>query len=597
MTQQINIFEGFIPRYKITKPIRLIEMFAGIGSQYQALKNLGVNVEHHKIVEWQVDSIQTYNDIHVRDYRNHSENLTDSEVIDKLVSLGISKDYNAPMTLEQVKRKGIEWARKVYNNIVATKNLVNISYVQGKDLEITETNKYDYVLTYSFPCQDLSLAGKLGGMSRNSGTRSGLLWEVERILKESKQLPKILLMENVPDVIGSNFIKDFKEWEEFLRSLGYSNFTEILNAKDYGIPQNRQRAFMVSVLGEYLYDFPQKQPLKLRLKDMLEEKVDEKYYLSHNLVKFFEKHTQKQKELGNGFAFSPTDGNSVAKCVTTKNGTRPDDNYVKDIFISQDKRLPEMIDKIDFNSNEPQSLDLYNRTVSDISQTLTLPNHNSQAIVVKGVKRIGGLFDNEKGKHQAGSIYDSKGLSPTIDTMSGGHRQPLIIEPSITIPEDTKLGYALEYESDGIYINRPHQKRGVVQKQMIQTIKTDSSDIGVVVKEYSDYSIEKIKGNLVDTNGVEIVIGSTQKNAFVGSINEHAPSLTSAMGSGGGHTPMITNNLRIRKLTPKECYRLMGFSDKAFDYAQENASNSTLYHQAGDSIVVNVLMAIFKELL
>jgi DNA (cytosine-5)-methyltransferase 1 len=337
------------------------------------------------------------------------------------------------------------------------------------------------------------------------------------------------LMENVPDVIGSNFIKDFKEWEEFLRSLGYSNFTEILNAKDYGIPQNRQRAFMVSILGEYLYDFPQKQPLKLRLKDMLEEKVDEKYYLSHNLVKFFEKHTQKQKELGNGFAFSPTDGNSVAKCVTTKNGTRPDDNYVKDIFISQDKRLPEMIDKIDFNSNEPQSLDLYNRTVSDISQTLTLPNHNAQAVVV---------------------------------------------------PEDTKLGYALAYEGDGIYINRPHQKRGVVQKQMIQTLKADSNDVGVVVKEYSDYSLEKIKGNLVDTNGV---VGTITANAMQ-SLNHD-------------NCHIVKHNLRIRKLTPRECYRLMGFSDKAFDYAQENASNSTLYHQAGDSIVVNVLMAIFKELL
>jgi DNA (cytosine-5)-methyltransferase 1 len=367
---------------------------------------------------------------------------------------------------------------------------------------------------------------------------------------------------------------------------GYSNFTEILNAKDYGIPQNRQRAFMVSILGEYLYDFPQKQPLKLRLKDMLEEKVDEKYYLSHNLVKFFEKHTQKQKELGNGFAFSPTDGNSVAKCVTTKNGTRPDDNYVKDIFISQDKRLPEMIDKIDFNSNEPQSLDLYNRTVSNISQTLTLPNHNSQAIVVKGVKRIGGLFDNEKGKHQAGSIYDSKGLSPTIDTMSGGHRQPLIIEPSIMIPEDTKLGYALAYEGDGIYINRPHQKRGVVQKQMIQTLKADSNDVGVVVpntKEYANYI------TWLDDKGR---INTQDHRAY---FEDRISGVVPAMERG---TPNVfLNNLRIRKLTPRECYRLMGFSDKAFDYAQENASNSTLYHQAGDSIVVNVLMAIFKELL
>jgi DNA (cytosine-5)-methyltransferase 1 len=309
-------------------------------------------------------------------------------------------------------------------------------------------------------------------MSRNSGTRSGLLWEVERILKETKQLPKVLLMENVPEVIGSNFIKDFQEWEAFLTSLGYSNHTEILNAKHYGIPQNRQRAFMVSILGNYLYNFPQKIALDLRLRDMLEGNVDEKFYLSEKLFNFFVENHKKNKEKGNGFAFSPSNGESVAKCITTLAGNRMDDN-----FIDETKEYANYITWLD--DKDPKK----------------------------------------------------------------------ITEPSISIPEDTNLGYALAHEGDGVYINRPEQKRGVVQNQMIQTIKTSSNDIGVVVA--GQFQLKEINNK----------------------------------------------NLRIRKLTPKECYRLMGFSDQAFDLAQANQSNSTLYHQAGDSIVVNVLMAIFKELL
>jgi DNA (cytosine-5)-methyltransferase 1 len=461
-------------------------MFAGIGSQYQALKNLGANVEHHRIVEWQVNSIQTYNDIHIQDYTNYSDKLTDSEVIDKLVSLGVSTDYNAPMTYEQVKRKGSEWARKVYNNVVATKNLVNISSVKGEDLAITDTDKYDYVLTYSFPCQDLSLAGKSKGMSRNSGTRSGLLWEVERILKETKQLPKILLMENVPEVIGSNFIKDFQEWEAFLTSLGYSSHTEILNAKHYGIPQNRQRAFMVSILGNYLYNFPQKIPLDLRLRDMLEEKVDEKYYLSSEKIQNISEWKAQQDPL------KDIDKEKLISPTLTARGAGEDHSGMilvtdKDLFKSKDKRLPEMLNKIDFDTEEPQSLDLYNRTVSDISQTLTLPNHNSQAIAVKETKEYANYI----------TWLDEKGRINTQD-----HRA---------------------YFEDRISGVVPAVERGT-------------------------------------------------PNVFL-------------------------NNLRIRKLTPRECYRLMGFSDQAFDLAQVNQSNSTLYHQAGDSIVVNVLMAIFKELL
>lgn len=123
-------------------------------------------------------------------------------------------------------------------------------------------------------------------MTKGSGTRSGLLWEVERILDECNgELPHVLLMENVPQVIGKNNIKDFQLWRRKLEELGYSNYVELLNAKNYGIPQNRNRCFMVSILGDYHYTFPKKIKLEKKLKDLLEEKVDEKYYLSDKAIK------------------------------------------------------------------------------------------------------------------------------------------------------------------------------------------------------------------------------------------------------------------------------------------------------------------------
>lgn len=134
--EQISMFEMLYPSYRITKPIRLIELFAGYGSQALALKYLGANFEYHKIVEWAVKSIEAYNEIHFGDTTNYSKDLSDQEVLEYLVSKGISMDYNQPMTREQIKRKGIEWQRKVYNDIIATHNLVDISRVHAADLEI-----------------------------------------------------------------------------------------------------------------------------------------------------------------------------------------------------------------------------------------------------------------------------------------------------------------------------------------------------------------------------------------------------------------------------------------------------------------------------
>jgi DNA (cytosine-5)-methyltransferase 1 len=136
-------------------------------------------------------------------------------------------------------------------------------------------------------------------------------------------------MENVPQIANKKNREHFQKWIDFLSILGYSSKWEILNSKDYKIPQNRKRCFMVSWLGDYYYDFPPAKPLKLRLKDMLEDKVAAKYYLSDKTVEMFIKHTQKKQAQGCGFKCEATDGEGVGKCISTKAGSRTDDNFVK----------------------------------------------------------------------------------------------------------------------------------------------------------------------------------------------------------------------------------------------------------------------------
>ena len=231
MIEEYDLFSYSTPRFKIDKPIRLIELFAGIGSQAKALENIGTDFVHWKVIEWDKYAIASYNAIHGTNFETS-----------------------------------------------------DIQKIHAEDLEIRERESYCYIMTYSFPCQDLSLAGNQKGMTKGSKTRSGLLWEVERILDECDELPQVLLMENVPQVIGKKNIRDFQLWRRKLEQLGYSNYVQLLNAKDYGIPQNRNRCFMVSILGDYYYSFPKKKKLELKLKDMLEDQVDEKYYLSDKTI-------------------------------------------------------------------------------------------------------------------------------------------------------------------------------------------------------------------------------------------------------------------------------------------------------------------------
>jgi DNA (cytosine-5)-methyltransferase 1 len=295
---QFNLFNFDKEHFKIDKPIRLIELFSGIGAQAKALEILGVPFEHWKTCEWAYPSIKAYNSIHLKDFADYSANLNKQELIAYLQG-NISTDYNTPC---DVSKKNEQWLRETYNHCIATHNMMNIMKIGGKDLEIVDVDKYCYIITYSFPCQDLSLAGTRKGMATSQadgGTRSGLLWEVERILDELENKPQILLMENVPEVIGTKNVEHFNKWLAKLESLGYSNFFQILNAKDYGIPQNRRRCFMVSILGEWAYDFPLKIKLEYRLKDFLEKEVDEKYYLTKKKIKEISNWEAQQKPLDN----------------------------------------------------------------------------------------------------------------------------------------------------------------------------------------------------------------------------------------------------------------------------------------------------------
>ena len=148
---QLDLFNASRETKKIAKPIRLIELFAGIGAQHKALSVLGVPFESWKICEWAIPSIKAYNAIHIKDTTDYSANKTLQEMLERIN--GVSTNYNTPIPEKVLAKKPESWVRDVYNNVVATRNLVNIMNVKGSDLEVKETDKYEYILTYSFPCQ------------------------------------------------------------------------------------------------------------------------------------------------------------------------------------------------------------------------------------------------------------------------------------------------------------------------------------------------------------------------------------------------------------------------------------------------------------
>lgn len=327
-------------------------------------------------------------------------------------------------------------------------------------------------------CQDFSVAGNQKGLIDSEGnqTRSGLLFEVERLIETAKahdELPEYLLMENVKNLVSKKFKPDFDRWLNKLEELGYKNYWKVLNAKDYLIAQNRERVFVVSIRKDIdkVYEFPEPKPLTKRLKDILEEKVDEKYYLSDKAIAGFKKHNINHEAKGTGFIWKPKTGDDLANCLRANGALCPTDNTI----IEEGNIYP--------NSGNPQ----------------------------------------------AGRIYNSDGISPCLDTCSGGNRMPKIVEEPLIAA------------SRGRY-----QEDGSTEQQLE-----------------------------INETGCANTLTTVQKDNLV-----------------------VENKMRIRRLTPKECWRLMAFTDEEFDKVQATGiSNTQLYKMAGNSIVVNCLIALFFNLL
>lgn len=235
--------------------MRVVETFSGIGSQAKALHNIGIDHDIVATVEWDITAIYAYDIIHNGvQTSKHYNNLSKLELIEKLKTYTLSGNGKSPLERNSLKIMSTEALRRILYAIERTNNLVSITDVKAQMLP-----KNIDLLTYSFPCQDLSICGawhgNMSGIDRDANNRSGMLWQVERILQEyveyNLKLPKFLLMENVSNILSETHKHNFYEWKDYLNSIGYYNKVYTLNATDFGLPQNRKRTYMISVLCEY----------------------------------------------------------------------------------------------------------------------------------------------------------------------------------------------------------------------------------------------------------------------------------------------------------------------------------------------------------
>lgn len=586
------------------KTIRLIELFAGIGTQYQALKRIGADVESYLISDWNIPSniayramLKAVNDI--PEEIDYTDGLTRVEVEDKLIALGLSLDGKNPLLKKTLKRKNEKWQRDILNSFYYTHNLGSITNIHAEDLKITEKDKYDYYMTYSFPCQDLSLAGKQAGMKKGSGTRSGLLWEVERLLQESTdkglELPDVLLMENVPQVCSGKNKEDFEDWKNFLSSLGYKNFVKILDAADFEVPQSRKRCFMVSILKDVSYEFPEAIPLTRCVDDILETDVDEKYYIN----------TPKAKEL-------------IQSLIDR--GELSDRN----VFCA------------DGGINNPKIKSISNCITARQDRGISNRASEGNVIVEKKPIQLGNIMEENGFKNpQCGRVYDKNACSPTLNTCNGGNHEPKIIVDDIYNSREARIykkyspalranrqGFKTIVAMRGRPVCNPNlQIAGLPTKQRLEINKEGISNTLTTVQKdnlvleniiYDDYNnnipdeqsrigtITPTCGNSALRNGKKIIERVEQissDNSQCGTVvSDEGLFPTLSAGCHGYANPHIYTQYRVRKLTPKECGRLMGVDDAVIDSMGKVLSNSKLYQCFGNAIVVDVLCAIFSQL-
>lgn len=339
------------------KKIKMLSLFSGIGSPEQALKNLGYEIDLVGFSEIDKYAIKSYCAVHEV---NESFNLGDITTID---------------------------IEKLPGNIE--------------------------LITHGSPCQDFSVAGKGKGGDEGTGTRSSLMWNTVAICEHCK--PKYVIWENVKNVLSKKHRHNFDKYLNEMDRIGYKNYYQVLNAKDFGVPQNRERVFVVSIRKDIVKEFNFPKPFDdgVRLKDVLENEVEEKYFVdmekSEKLIQEFittNKKTLNINPSGKGMN-GVVRNDDIAASITTNKG-------------EGQKILCPCItpDRVNKRQNG-------RRFKEDGEPMFTLTSQDRHGVLE--AKRIGGIFDNEKGKHQAGSVWDKNGLAPTLDTMQGGYRQPCVI--------------------------------------------------------------------------------------------------------------------------------------------------------------------------
>lgn len=462
--------------------MNFLSLFSGIGAPEKALENLGI------------------------DY-----NLVGYCEIDKYASRSYSAIHGVP----------------------ESKNFGDITKVNEKELP-----KDIDLLVYGFPCQDISNAGNMKGLFNEDGTqtRSGLFFEALRIIKETQ--PRIAIAENVKNLTSKRFAKEFKIVLDSLEEAGYHNYWKVLNAKDFGIPQNRERVFIVSIRKDIdtgFFSFPEGFPLEKRLKDILEDEVDEKYYLSEKLVNFIT-HPKRLNKYTNI-------DSEYAMCHTTRYPDAWNGTYVSDPVVKQ---------------------------IGNCCPTKNRDNPNQ------------------------GRVYDTDGLSPALNCMDGGNRQPFVF-----VKEATKKGYAEAAEGDSINLEQPNSKtrRGRVGKGVAQTLTTSCNQAVVEQTKFfknKDVDLDTYRQMALDC-GCDLPCAVDEQNVKIrddGTVG----TITTDGSSPKHNNRVLEQDLRLRKLTPKECFRLMGFDDESFHRAEAVNSNSQLYKHAGNSIVVDVLEHIFRAI-
>lgn len=303
------------------KTYNLVELFSGIGSQAKALKNLGIKVNTLGTSEWDVHAIAAYDVIH-----NSPEIPAEVESMSKEQLLGILGNYTfsnsgkEPLDYNSFKTYSAEVLRRIYISILRNKNFVDISCLDGKLLP----DDID-ILTYSFPCQDLSNVGAFHGynkgIDKGSGSRSSLLWQVGRILTEmraaGKHLPRFLLMENVPTLLSKRHSKNFSTWISDLEDLGYISQYYQLNASSFGLPQNRPRLLMISVyVGDCIDDWRlvnEYFAAKKAPEDIIKDFRESEYFVQYSVQELLRINYQNQKIFAEAVECTPNDTESRRK--------------------------------------------------------------------------------------------------------------------------------------------------------------------------------------------------------------------------------------------------------------------------------------------